>query len=273
MNPIQYALNDIKHKIPQVILHEAFFPKTHFQNQYQYNQPNLFSLDHLIKTQVIEPRVLTDCNLIGGKIVTLPLTHLPFEVFDYNKTVWRIPFDMTNNQKISRVLNIVFSNRINHQILNGHFQQGGSLYTDLAQKMLDSHLPIPTVSNADVFLIGENVVMANILMQSMFNMHLRCVLENDEAFNDLPKPLYKVFSKLCELAIKAYIYNQLIISLDMAYLHGGQSLGQFSNIVQEYADSNTLYEEYYEEKWKAASYFSDPVRHRRHLSLTVGGRF
>lgn len=269
MNPINKALSDIKFRIPKQILDKAFITPRVYSG-FSDNSPT--SIDFRIRQEVIEPRVLVDCNLVGGVTVTIPLLGVVPEYLPEYKVVWRIPFKLTQNRRITKVLSLIYG-RGGVPTHTNMYNLGGSVYSDAASGLLASHMPIPRVSNAEMDLIGENTILAHMHVPPSPHLYLRCVVENDDEMHNLPQTSIPKFCKLVELAVKAYIYNKLIISMDEAFLQGGQTLGKFLSVVEEYADSNTLYDEYLEETWRKIALFSDTMANKRHLKFVAGGRY
>lgn len=268
MNPITKALSDIKFKIPKPILEEAFIRRKGYD---KIGLRTPVSLDYRIREEVIDARVMPDVNLVGGQETTIPLrTIVPEYLADY-KTVFRIPLTLTQNRKISKVLSLVFGDGGVPTNAN-MYTLGSSSYEDAASGLLASHLPIPNVSNHNIQLIGENTVLVHSNITPSPQMYLRCVLEADSEFSHLRTASIPIFSKLVEYAVKSYIYNTLIISIDEAYLTGGQALGKFQAIVEEYADAEELYQEYFKTIWRKTALFSDEESLKRHIRLVTGGR-
>ncbi|MBE0438148.1 MAG: hypothetical protein IBX57_00075 [Gammaproteobacteria bacterium] len=269
MNAIDNAITDLKFKIPQAILERAFVNEAIFGS---FVKRTPISIDYLIREQVIEPRVMKDLNLVGGQEVTIPLKGIIPEYTMDNKTLWRIPMAATENRRISRVYSLVIGSNQSPTTAN-MYNQGASAIEDATAGLMMSHLPIPNISHHDIRLVGENTVLANINHQYAPNLHLRCVLENDAELNNLTPGILPKFSKLVELAVKSYIYNKLIIQIDQAQLSGGQELGRFSSIVEEYSDAEEMYQEYFEETWRKMAVFGDKEAYKRHLKRITGGRF
>jgi hypothetical protein len=269
MNPITKALSDLKFKIPKPILELTFLPKIPFGTG---RQRNLVSLDYSIRDAVIEGRVLVDCNLVGGMEITIPLMNIQPEYAADYKVIWRIPLSETQNRRITRVYSLIFG-RGGVPTLTTPYGQGLSALEDAARGLLTSQTPIPQTSIANIQLIGENVVMAHMNLAPTSQLYLRCRIENDSELNNLPPTSALMFSKLVELATKAYIYNILYLELDRAELAGGSDLGRFTSIIEGYADSETLYQEYLTEHFRKILFMSDTMSHRRHLKSVTGGLY
>lgn len=265
MNPIDKAIQDVIARIPRAILNEAFLKPRGFIGVMQYTP---VSLDYRIREEVLDARVIPDCNLVGGTEETISLQGLQPEFLEDYKAVWRIPLGRTNNRRITRVYSIIFGEGgapTNASL----YSQGHSVVQEATQGLMEAHIPIPQVSNADVTLIGENTVMARMHFPYSPNLYMRVQLEADSEFSHLKPGSIPVFSKLVEYATKAYIYNTLILELDQGMISGGYSLGRFMSIIEDYADAEELYQEHYNERWRKVSVFSDDQAYKRHLKRLV----
>lgn len=269
MNPIDKALSDLKFKIPKSVLKKAFMPKRVWGGG---RSRTPISLDYRIREAVIEARVMEDCNLVGGTEVTVPLSQVQPEYLPDYKAIWKIPLALTQNRKISRVYSLVYGEG-GAPMMSSMYNNGGSAYDDAASGLLATHMPIPNVSNAEIQLIGENTILANQHVQPTPYLYLRCVVENDGELNNLPPTTIPRFSKLVEYATKSYIYYTLILDIDQGELSGGQELGRFTQTVEDYADAEEMYQEYFEEKWRKIAVMSDPQAWKRVLKMATGGRF
>jgi hypothetical protein len=58
--------------------------------------------------------------------------------------------------------------------------------------------------------------------------------------------------------------------MDQAMLDGGQELGAFKEIVDDYRDAHEQYEEYFNERWRKVSIMADPKSKERFLRSLVG---
>jgi hypothetical protein len=266
MNPITYSLQQLRYQIPKEILEKVFL------SNLNYRTIQATTLDTRIRQEVIESRVLVDCNLAGGTETHIPLSDLPKEFIDPFTAIYRIPKTMTQGRTITRALSVSFGEGAIMGASNIAPTQGNALL-DAAAGVLNSALPIPIVSTAQVQLIGENTVMIADNMALPVNIFLRCWLENDENFNHIQPTSYKNFAKLVELATKAYIYINAQIPMDKAFIHAGSELGRFKDIIDGYADANEQYDTHYNEVWRKTAYLNDYNAHRRHCQRVLGGNW
>jgi hypothetical protein len=270
MNPIQKAIAEAKFQIPLEILQQAFAPIGVF------GRPTAMNMDAIIREKVIDARVRVDCDLVGGTQLDIPLRGLQPEQVPLPSgspyswcLIYRIPMALTQNRVITRVLWL--ANTISP--ISGTYtyaSYNGSALTNAAMGVMQSQAPIPSMSTARVDLIETNTVMVSDTNQWPYDCSLRCFVENARDMTQLPVGAYRHFAKLCVHAIKAYIYNSLIIKINSAELQNGQELGRFKEVVDSYADANELYQTYLEENWREVAAYADPVSARDWFRLPIG---
>jgi hypothetical protein len=268
MNPISKAMDEIKFRIPAQILDLVFGYKG-----YGFAQAPI-SLDESMMNLVIRPRVLVDADLVGGMMVIVPLDGIIPEWIDNYSLVYKIPDARVMNRTIISVLSVGYM-----PYSNG-FNSMGTSYGNIAptsindvasinQRLADSYSSVPPISNAVVDLIGHNTVVIRDQYRVSAAYQLRCIVGNEQNLNNINPRSYHMFAKLCELAIKSYIYNTLIVKIDQGYLQGGQELGIVKTIVENLADSEENYQTYLREKWRKAAFMNDVMSYDRLIKLQV----
>lgn len=267
MNPITKALDEVTFRIPREILQVVFI------DPYQQYRDLPSDIKERIRFLVLQQRVLVDCNLIGGVEIRIPLDDIPSETVDGGyTTVFRIPKTKTNGRSIVSVFDVTYGDLYNTQAGYGTYSYGRtSPALSLAASVMEAQLRTPYVGSARVDLIGENVVMVQDSIILPQNLYLRCAIANDENLNNIKARSYPVFSRLVELAVKSYIYNNYAIKLDMGELRGGVQVGMFKTIVESYADAEQMYQEHLNEKWGKVAFMNDQESMHRWTSLLVGG--
>ena len=263
MNIIQKALDEIRYEIPNEILTQAFVDPALVRRGLP------ISMDTLIRQAVIEPRVMVDCNLVGGVQVTIPLNSIQPEYYDQTSMIYRIPKTLTQGRSIISVHELT----IGDASLLGNASlatQESSALINAAQGMLRANLPITSPSTAYVQLVGENTVYISENYSLPSNLYLRCVIENDSSFSHIKPQSYHDFAMLCKYATKAYIYTKLAIATDTAQLHAGMALGRFKEFIDGYADANELYGTFLKDTWRKVAFFNDTESKRRHLKMISG---
>jgi hypothetical protein len=267
------AIAEVGFRIPKPILEAVFITRNIRWRQ----TPE--SLETHILNEVVRPRVLVDCNLSGGAQVLVPLIGLmPERTQDFSSTyayssVYRIPKDRTNGRSIMSVLLVTFGDTTKSSLFNGGMQYGANTNTMLAAggAVMDAMGNIPITSTARVQLIGENVVLVRDVCVLPPNIHLRCIIANDENMSHLQLKSYRDFSNLVVMAVKAYIFNQYIIQMDIGELHGGQNLGRFKEIIDGYSEAEELYQTFLREKWDKIALMNDAESYTRFLKTVIGG--
>jgi len=266
MNAVSKAIDELKFRIPLPILEAVFLERSR-----AWNLP-VEPLSFHILNEVIRPRVFIDCNLLGGTEVYIRLEGLGFVRPNDFITVYKIPKDRTQGRTISAVLNITFNDPTGTSYYGLSTGCQSTQLMALAQGLVDTAGTIPVTTTATVQLVGENTVMVKDTTLLPSTTFLRCILAADETMSHLQLRTYPKFAKLVELAVKAYVYNEYVIRMDVGELYGGHALGRFKEIVDGYADSNELYETYLHEKWQKISLMNDSESYGRFLRTVVGGQ-
>ena len=265
MLAITKAIDEIHFRIPRQILEAVFLNR-----QLRWRQTPI-SIDEQIMALVVRPRVLIDCNLVGGTEAFINLDGVSFERSDDYTSVYRIPKNLTQGRSINSVLNITFSDPTKVSSYGVAAGQQNTMMLQVGSSVMDAHGSIPVTSTAKVQLIGENVVMVRDTVILPANIYLRCILANDENMSHIQLRSYPAFASLVVLAVKAYIYNEYIIQLDIGQLLGGMNIGKFKEIVDGYADSEELYETYLREKWQKIAFLNDEESAHRYMKLLISG--
>lgn len=280
MNPIRKAIYEVRACIPRQILEKVFVDGSRY---YRASLQN--TIEDQIESLVIRPRVMVDCNLIGGQELLVPLAGLSQEHPLEYVTVIHIPKDRTHGRSINSVLNVSF---FNSAAISGYVGSGvvgmGSLgggtgyngrdnsaATAISAGVMAALDKIPMTSTSRVQLIAENTILIRDGINIPNESFLRCVVASDENLSGLPMRSYRYFARLVEYAVKAYIYNELIIDIDVGELRYGQNVGVFKEIVSGYSDANQNYLDYLGSTVEKVLAQSDDERQLRHLKLLLGG--
>ena len=267
MNPIEKALSEVKFRIPPQIVNEIFSRRT-----LNWRIPNI-SIDEQIRNSVIRARVLVDCNLVGGTEAMIPLDTVPVEQIDTFTNIYRIPKSLTNGRTIMSALSVSYSSVSLQGIaggLGGVRPQSVTPISMAGMAMMDSNSPTPLASSAKVQLIAENTIMVRDINPLISTGYLRCILENDENLSHIQARSILQFCDLVVLAVKAFIYNEYIITLDQAQLSGGQELGRFKEIIEGYSDTDEMYREYLAKTWSGVAFMNDRETMNRFIKLQIG---
>lgn len=258
INAFDNCLRLVYASIPLEILEVAFRPR-----DYQV------SLDARIKDVIISGRVLPDCNVNAGKIKRIPLYACMVEYTlpdpGYNSvtnpsasSLYRVPPQARENRDIVGIIDLSFP--YDYTGYNGA-QQGfcnnGNSLSGLAGAVLDSHTHQNACLTPNPILMPNNMVLINPTNAFLSDWTLVCRLGYDEEFTSLSRSSVLALGRLVLTATKAYIWTNLTIRIDQAVLSGGQELGQFKNIVDEYRSSHDQYKDDLT-KFNASALF-DPI--------------
>lgn len=273
MDIIRNATAEVKRRINKHILDKAFVKR-----DFTYRFTNQSNIDDQILNVVIRPRVLVDCNIVGGVSALIPLDGLPVDKPNNYITIIHIPKSRTNGKSIISVSNVNYYDLGVSGLYGGAAGYGynttlssneNTAAMNSAMGIMASLDHIPITSTSDAFLIAENTIKITDVFTMPANAILRCVLENDEGLNNIQPRSYHDFFQLVEFAVKAYIYNELIVDLDMGELQGGQQLGIFKQIIEGYADAEQNYQDKLK-AWRAISLMNDTPAFQRFIKLTIG---
>lgn len=264
MNVLQEAVSRIRHAVPQQILEDGFIDEWHRMRGLPV------SLDTQIINKVIRPRVMADINLVGGTEMTVPLNGLQTEIYDAGRlAVYSIPKKLTHGRNITNPLHVQHSALGTGTNPMGTYNSNYTMST--ARGLLKTTGSIPVTSTARVRLIAENTILVENATAVMPNSYLRCIVEHDESLSGIKPPSYPVFFQLVEYAVKAYLYNTLMLSVDQGRLSGGRDLGVYRDILSEYSDANENYKEYLDRTWAVTSLLDDEDSKRRAVNVLMPG--
>lgn len=264
MSAISKALSHIKYVVPREILQVVFINRL-----FKYNI-NPISIDESIRNLVINPRVLVDCNLIGGQEAYIQLDGCPQERTNDYTVVFKIPKDRTDGRSINSVLNITMTDptRLSSYSMSSQCQASPMML--MGQAVMDALGPTPITSTAYVQLIAENTVMCRDTMILPANCYLRCILAIDDDMSHIQMRSYPVISKLVEFAVKSFIYHTYIIQMDVGELQGGHNIGRFKEVIDSYADAEENYNDYLENTVQKVMFMNDATSFSRLIKLISG---
>jgi len=257
---ITKALSEVQFGIPLEVLQIAFR-----ENSSKINTS--YSLEEIITNRVIRPRVLVDCNLVGGIQTTIPLVECKVEYVDNLEAIITVPKSSTNNKAIITALNIVSNMRGN--VTTG-ITGGPSPLLDAGNALSDGLGNLDIVQTSRLEVIAENIILVQEFNLPIITGMIRVVVENDSNLSNISPRSYIPFSKLVVLAVKAYIYNTTVVRLDKGYIYNGHELGIIKDIIDGYSDANEMYLEYLETKWRKIAFLNDNVSKDRFIKGMLG---
>lgn len=263
MSALKKALTDLRFRVPPQILNAIFLN----QNQDWTRAP--VSLDEAIMSKVIRPRVMMDCDIVGGTDVLIDISNLPSERMDVTSWVMRVPKTLTQNRSIISVQGITTVRPDNRAFMTTPMANTGAMMM-AGNALLQTNMIPPAIFNHRLDLIGENVILISETSYLQPNMYLHCMLGSDEQLSHIKMRYWIKFSRLVELAVKSFIYNEYIVEMDMFELRGGQAMGRFKEIIDSWNDSEQEYQLFLAEKWKKSSMQNDERAHDRYIKALIG---
>lgn len=269
LNPIDKAIADIKFAIPKQILKKVFLAGRPFWS------PQNTSLEEQIKTLVIQAKVLSDCDIVGGTKIYIETSDLPREFTDQFTVIFRVPKEKTQGRTITSVLGIGYLESNSHAQYNLTNQMQScsvNANSSNALALMSANDSVPVSSTAECSLVAENTVMVKDTLYIKPNGYLWCEISNASNLSNIQIRSLPYFSKLCVMATKAYIYNEYVIQMDEGEIKGGHELGAFRSIVESYADSLTEYNDYLHNTWSTVAFMNDARSYTDFIRMQIGGR-
>ena len=278
MNAIDYAVSVIRNNtIPYEILHAAM---TYGEDP---QVSALSSIEDKLVNKVIKKRVLLTCNVIGGIEHFVPINMLQPTFYENMYTVYQVPADLVMNKQIVSALTLSYmpgSGFMGGQMSG--YSGNGSIVAPGSPDMYSSN-PVMNVAgrigaaaamngvltNAHLEIVAYNTIAVYANFRTLTNFGIWVVLENDNNLNNLSPRSYEKLAILCTLATKSYIYNKLIVPLNMGYLSGGQDLGVFKSIVESYQSAEEDYNTYVQEVWGKVLFHADTARTNRLINSMI----
>lgn len=268
MTPIDFCINEIKNQVPVELLYAGM----------TFDEPpeivNLSTLEDKILNKVFKKRVLLAANVIGGIEMLIPLASIPPSMYEYSYTVYPISPDLIMDKEIMSVHGLSYMPGNGFMGLTGGFAGVGNMFSpntpdyysmnpvmNVANRIGSAAGMSGVLTNAHTELVSYNTVAVYANYRTLANFGLRVVLENDNNLANIQPRSYIPLSILTVHAVKAYIYNKLIIPVNSGYLSGGQDLGIFKSILESYSDSEENYRTYLNEVWGAIAYMNDTTRY------------
>lgn len=263
--------------IPREVLKQAFMPTRYDPTRAAryYDNTIPLSIETLIKDQVILGRVMKDIDLVSGTEIVIPLYGVEYERVDPFNSIFRLSDRDTGGRTITSCYEVTYGRSSTHSHGSHGTHAGYSTSTSsllkAAKDVLRASTGTSSISTSHVQIIGHNVILVNdVSLVGTYGV-LRCQVTNDPNLNNLRTQYHQRFASLCLHAVRAYVYSSLVIDLDEGALRGGQTIGRFREIVDNFADADTIYIEELD-MWQKISILNDPVQSRRANRLALGIR-
>lgn len=259
MNAITKAISEIKFQIPLEILNLGF-------KEYSTKINQIISLDERIMSEFIRPRLLVDCNLVGGIETRIDLNRCKITALDNREFILEIPKTLTNNKNIITALSLV-SNVVYSQSMS---YPGSSPMESVANNMMNNLSTENVVQTSRLEVIGDNVILVQDPNMHLMNGVLRCMVANNTNLENINPRSYLALSELAVRGAKSFIRNKLLVKLNQGYIYGGHELGIIKEIIDEYSDAEEMYKEYRETTWKKVAYMNNSDSMSRYIKGMLG---
>lgn len=279
MNPIKKAIEEVKYRIPRELLEKVFIDGS---NRWRVGVRS--SIEEQILSLVVRPRVLVDCNLVGGTSAHVSLAGLPQDQPETWMTIIHVPKDRTDGRSIMSALSIKLltqagalsyaSSQAGVSGMGGTTSYNPTENTALlaaASAVTAAHDLMPFIGSSRISLVAENTILLKDGLILPSNAVLSCMLSNDEEISNLQPRNIPAFADLVTLAVKSYIYKELVVRIDTAELMYGQAIGAFREVFTGYADAEQMYQEHLHGTMAKVLLMNDTPQYERLLRLMIGG--
>jgi len=250
MNPITKSISEVYFNIPKEILELTFLENKDFK---------VNSIDEAILNRIVRPRVIFDCNIVGGVEIYISIDKcilLVNYIGDMTEYLVEVPKALTNNRSIISPLSITVN--LHNGLGINQFNVNDSIRETVG--VMATAAASPPITTSRLELVGENKILVGNPSRIIVNGILKCVVENDANMSNIKPRSYIAFSKLVVLATKAYIYNFLSFKVAKGYIYNGHELSIINDIVNDYASANADYQDYLVNTWGRVAYHNDETR-------------
>ena len=242
ISALEIALREVLFSIPDEILNFVFRPAE-----------KGVSLDQCIRQDVIEFRVIRDCNIYSGQYRKIPLRECDYKitplepgmgaVLPVTAGLWVVPPERRDFKNIASVLGVTFPGT--SEIYNGSFPYNPHPGTMIGAAMatLESHMPAETGWVPTAVYMGNNTIKLVPGTDTQMDWIIEARLEYDTEMMSMSPDSIHDFSAMCVHAAKYHIYNYSVIKMGEGFIHSGKELGVFKDTIDKYEDSAELYKE------------------------------
>lgn len=248
--------------IPPQVLEATFKP-------YKYNT----SLDDRILSEVILARVRDDVSIRGGRVFKIILNQnwckytsspSPYALgISGAYTVFHIPPEARGNRDIVCALGVRFPYTLGTSNSCNFYSNDsikGNTVSGLACAALQAQTGANQLSVPQAIVKEGNIIQLDPPQYNFVPWEVITRLRYDDTFSSMDVSSIESFKKLCEYAVKSYIYTHLIFDVESNLVCRGQELGVIKDIVSSYSDSEDKYNDMLKEFGGAAIYEPDRLR-------------
>ena len=266
MNPIEYAVLEIRNTIPAEILRLGFPTSgTAWENSME-------SMDWRIRNEVIEKRVRVDLDLIGGTELQIPVDDIQIDYVDPYTNVLHVPAERTQNRTIVQAYEFSYGPTgypVAASLTGNYGTYASSPRGVRTSNVVTSSSGVGSFTIFDLKIIGHNTIMVRYNGLFARGMWLRCRVSDDEGMTSIPPTAYSKFSQMCVLACKAYLFRTLSIQIDAGQLEGGMQLGAIRDLLWNFQEAEELYQQA-RARWRGIAVMNDPIQHRNFIKSQFG---
>lgn len=271
MSAIEYAMRRIRTIQPRVIV------KGYSQYQADYVIP--LSLEELVIKNTIQARVIQDCHVEGGQMISLHTNKASqINAVDRGMLV-QFSTDVLGGNDIVAALE--FTPGMGEQYGTSGYGCGpsgsqcntGGSGSNLMESIANQLQNTPSLSDIPMTqtklkVVGKNTIFIDNIYAGTQG-YLRVIVGHDQDMMDLQPRLYNDFSGLCMSAVESHIYtNAYLDTIDGTQVDGFVTSG-LSGIIQGYEGSEDTYQERLGE-WYKLALMNDAGRNNRIISLQSG---
>lgn len=243
--PLEHIFVGISQNIPEEILDLAFRKYENIPSQLN------LSLHDLIRQKVIRGRMLRDCNIVGGKIKQIVLSQDYLEDITYGYAesslmigkycLYRIPTEEREGVALAEVNGITYPSNLGGSHLNIAGYGGGATLPIVANGVLDAQTYQSSTSRPTPELLSGDLVRLNPPQYNHIDWVLSCRLCYDDSFSNINQAAIIPLTRWAICAVKAYIYNYLVIKLDRGAVEFGSELGRVKEVIDKYSEEDVRY--------------------------------
>ena len=266
MNAVNNAIKDLMGlAIPRKILNIAFMAKA---KAYRVNT----TLEKQINDLVITPHVLKDCNLVGGITLTIDLNKCYISKYinndDNENCIITVPDEVLSGRKIIQPLSV--TTNFSYSNVSPSYSSS-NMAINMLQSVSDTTIgQAPGDVYTDLTLIARNTILIEENIFDVGDGYIEVDVENNANLSNISTRSYPAFSVLVELAVKAYIYNELVLELEDGSLYYGHNVSKLAEKVDSYESALEEYREYLKTTWAKVANINNTAFMSEHVGLLVG---
>ena len=277
MNIIDYALHEIRAQIPPQLLEKAYS----FKDSYGFQAK---SVEDYIRSNILECRVLTDCNILGGMEMYVETTRASnikqvkdTSLYTFEPATWKGNGLISVTDFRSQLGSYGcgsggctagggnFAGCSSEGTMQQQSCEGGglnALYGDAlkhAQYGYNRKVNLHNIGGSSLLrVIGDNTI--GILNTQYPPMGVfTVIIGHDKELRDMGRRDAIYFSRMAVAAVKADIYNTVLLTLGQGDASRGFILTSVSDVINSYSDEEAKYQEL-RLGWGARAFEADPLR-------------